>query len=52
MEKQNWEENEFQKQVRMSERDWKYLKRIKGKTTIARKLQEIVKFYEEKNIKM
>lgn len=45
MDKQNWEENEFQKQVRLSEEDWKYLKRIKGKTTIARKLQEIINKY-------
>lgn len=43
MDKQNWEENEFQKQVRVTEEDLQYLKKIRGKLSIARKLQEIIK---------
>mgnify|MGYP001167295444 CR=1 FL=1 len=47
MEKQNWEENEFQKQIRITEESLRYIKKIRGKTSSARKLDEIIDFYKK-----
>ena len=33
MDKQNWEDNEFQKKVRIKEEDLEWLKKTKGKKT-------------------
>lgn len=46
MEKQNWAENEFQKQIRITEEDLNYIKKIRGRTSTARKLQEIIQKYK------
>ena len=43
MDKQNWEDNEFQKKVRIKEEDLEWLKKTKGKKTIAIRLEEIIK---------
>lgn len=47
MTKQDWENNEFQKMIRIMEYDLKYIKDIRGKTSAARKLHEIITFYRK-----
>lgn len=42
-EKQDWFETEFTKKVRISEEDLEWLKKTKGKQSIARRLKEIIK---------
>lgn len=43
MNQESWEDNEFQKKVRIKEEDLEWLKKTKGKKTIARRLEEIIK---------
>ena len=42
MDQTTWEENEFQKKVRITEEDLEWLKKTRGKQTIARRLKEII----------
>lgn len=41
-EKRNWENTEFTRQVRISEEDLQYLRKIKKKQTIATVLSDII----------
>ncbi len=43
MEKRNWENTEYTKIVRITYEDLEWLKKNKGKMSIARKLKEIIK---------
>lgn len=45
--KMDWTETEFTHKVRISEEDLNYIKRIRGKTSIARKLNEIINKYKK-----
>lgn len=42
MEKKDWDDNEFTERIRITKEDRDYIKKIKGKTSMARKLQEII----------
>ncbi len=48
MDKKDWKDNEFTEKIRITKQDRDYIKRIRGQTSMARKLQEIIKSYEEK----
>lgn len=48
MEKKDWGETEYTERVRITKEDLEWLKKKKGKKTLAGKLQEIIKVYREK----
>lgn len=50
-EKRGWEDTDFVQKVRITREDLEYLKRIKGKMSIARQLQEIIKKERLENAK-
>lgn len=49
MNKQNWEENEFQDKIRIKREKLEYIKKIRGTTSQARKLDEIIEFFKKHN---
>lgn len=42
MERNDWEESLFTKKIRITEEDLEYIRKLKGKWSLARKLQEII----------
>jgi len=41
-EKRDWEDTDFTEKIRISKDDLEYIKKIKGKKSLARTLQEII----------
>lgn len=48
-EKRDWEDTDFTEKIRISREDLEYVKKIKGKKSLARTLQEIIKKYKYGN---
>lgn len=48
MDKKDWESNEFTEKIRITKEDRDYIKSIRGKTSMAKTLQEIIKKYADK----
>lgn len=46
-EKRDWEDTDFTEKIRISRQDLEFIKRIKGKKSLARTLQEIIQKYGE-----
>lgn len=42
MERKDWKESLFTKKIRITEEDLEYIRKLKGKGSLARKLQEII----------
>ena len=51
MEKRNWENTRYTKQIRITEEDHAWLKKEKGKLTLAGKLEEVIKKIKNKKYK-
>lgn len=43
----NWEETIFTKKIRITEEDLEYIRKLKGKGSLAKKLQEIIKKHKK-----